>query len=502
MVDEAHERSLSSDMLLGILKKILKKRTDLKIIISSATIQAEAFLNFFALVDISITDDSGSNKVTGTILSIEGRSFPVDIQYLESPTDNYIERGVQTVFDIHTNEPPGDILVFLSGRDEIEKFIDMLAERIPALPKDKAALYPLPLYAGLSTAQQMYIFEPTPENTVKVIVVTNIAEASLTIPNIVYVIDSGFVKLRSYDPKTSIESLFTVPISQASALQRSGRAGRVKPGKCYRLYTSTAYSLLSATTSAEIQRSNLTPVILQLKALGIENIARFPYLTPPSSELIIRALESLYVLGALDEYARLTKPLGVRMAEMGVQPELAKCILSAVDMGCVHELLSIAAMTIVNADGNLWVMHQQDDDDETYGGRKGRKGWETSRWKFAVEEGDQLTLLNVYLAFTGKEGRRDQGWCRNNMLNYKSLTKAVSIRNQLYRYLERFGIKIDDDSRRNSEMQKSDKAENIRKCLAMGYFANAARMQTDGSFRTVDGNITMFAHPSSLMFVS
>ena len=489
MVDEAHERSLSSDVLLGLLKKIRKKRSDLRLVISSATLQAEEFLRFFD-GDASISEDGTVESSIGKIITLEGRMYPVDIHYLEQPADDYLERAVKTVFDIHSQEGEGDVLIFLTGRDEIETAIEMITDRATSLPENGPSIQALPMYAGLSTDQQMYIFEPAPENVRKVICATNIAEASVTIDGIVYVIDSGYVKLRAYNPNTGIETLTATPVSKASATQRAGRAGRTKPGKCYRLYSEQAFQSLEDVTIPEIQRSNLAPVILQLKALGIDNIARFDYLTPPPSELVIRALELLYSLGALDDYAKLTKPLGTRMAELSVEPMMAKVLLSAPEFGCLSEILTIAAMTSLQ--GAVWFSHEGS-----------KKSEETARRKFAVEEGDHLTLLNVYHAFVTK-GKKDSKWCRDHYLNFKSMTRAVSIRNQLRRYLERFGLNVEESLSAPDIIRagRPDKAEQIRRCLTTGYFAHAARMQPDGSFRTVNGGTVLFAHPTSLMFVS
>ncbi|KAH9835510.1 Helicase associated domain (HA2) [Teratosphaeria destructans] len=489
MVDEAHERSLSSDVLLGVLKKIRKRRPDLRIVISSATLQAEDFLKFFAGGEDG-NETSGELDDIGKIISVEGRAHAVDIHYLNDPCENYLERAIQTVFDIHTSEPDGDVLVFLTGRDEIEKALDMVADRLPSLPPSTDKILALPLYAGLTTEQQMYVFEPAPENHRKVIFATNIAEASVTIDGIVYVIDSGFVKLRAYNPTRGIETLTATPVSKASATQRAGRAGRTNPGKCYRLYTESAFSNLSDATVPEIQRSNLAPTILQLKALGIDNIARFNFLTPPPAELVIRALELLYSLGALDTYAKLTMPLGTRMAELALEPMLAKCLLSAPNFGCLSEMLTIAAM--VSLQGNVWFSHDA------------KKREESARRKFAVEEGDHLTLLNVYQAFITK-GKKEAKWCQQHYLNFKSMTRAVSIRNQLRRYLERFGIDVSESLASDPHVvraggQQQPIQERIRRCLTSGYFAHAARMQADGTFRTVDGGTVLHAHPSSLMF--
>ncbi|KAK2787013.1 hypothetical protein FQN52_007455 [Onygenales sp. PD_12] len=482
MVDEAHERSISTDVLLGVLKKIRKRRPELRIVVSSATLQAEEFLRFFAGDEFDPENESELGGSIGRIITLEGRMYPVDCLFLETPAEDYVERAIKTVFDIHTREPDGDILLFLTGREEMDTAIERISERATNLHAKAQALIPLPLYAGLTTEQQLYVLEPAPKKTRKVIVSTNIAEASVTIEGIVYVIDCGFAKLRAYSPNTGIEMLTPTPISKASATQRAGRAGRTKAGKCFRLYTEQAYQSLPEVTVPEIQRSNLAPVILQLKALGIDNIVRFDFLTPPPSELVVRGLELLYSLGAVDDYAKLTKPLGIRMAELAVEPMMAKVLLGAPSFGCLSEILSIAAMTSLQ--GSIWFEHNGE-----------KKATETNRRKFAVEEGDHLTYLNVYQGFVTK-GKKDSKWCRDNYLNYRSMLKAVSIRAQLKRYVERFGIQVDE----SLADTRPAPSEQIQRCLTTGYFAHAAKMQPDGSFKTISGGITLHAHPSSLMF--
>jgi ATP-dependent RNA helicase DDX35 len=482
MVDEAHERSIGTDILLGLLKKILKRRPELRVIISSATLQAEEFLQFFSQSSGEQHRSENDSGQTGSIISLEGRTYPIDTLYLESPTEDYVEKAISTVLEIHTKEPDGDILVFLTGREEIDDAVQTISERAAELRPGSQSILVLPLYAGLSTEQQMYVFEEAPENTRKVIISTNIAEASVTIDGIVYVVDSGFVKLRAYDPRTGIESLTATPVSKAAASQRAGRAGRTKPGKCFRLYTEDNFRALPDANVPEIQRSNLAPFILQLKALGIDNVVRFSYLTPPPAELLVKATELLFSLGALDDYAKLTRPLGTRMAELAVEPMMAKTLLAAPSFGCLDEILTIAAMTSLG--GTVWIQRDSD-----------KKQVESARRKFSAEEGDHITLLNVYQTFVTK-GKKESRFCHENHLNFKAMTRAVSIRAQLRRYLERFGIAVDDRPKASS----TGKGEQIQRCLTAGYFAHAAKMQPDGTFRNVEGGTILHAHPTSLMF--
>jgi ATP-dependent RNA helicase DDX35 len=487
MVDEAHERSLSSDVLLSLLKKVLRKRADLRVVVSSATLEAERFLEFFA-PDEGESVFGKSGEEFGRIVGIEGRTHPVEVQYLEGPTSNYVESAVDAVMGVHEREGEGDVLLFLTGREEIDDAIGMLAERITELSPNQDQLLLLPLYAGLSTEDQALVFQRAPAKTRKVIVSTNIAEASVTIDHVVYVIDCGYVKLRSYDAALGIETLNVVPVSKASATQRAGRAGRTRPGKCFRLYTEDAFKGLEEATYPEIQRSNLAPVVLQMLNLGITNVVRFDYLSPPPSAHMTRALDLLHSLGAVSPTGHLTKPLGTRMAELPLEPMLSRALLSAADpqFGCLNEMLTIAAMMTLQ--GNAFVSHDG-----------GKKQLEAARRRFTVAEGDHLTLYNVYEAFL-KGGMQVQ-WCRENSLNHKSLVKAVSVRKQLAAYLARFGVTA-------SPLAASDVlrvggtplAERVRRCLTTGFFAHAARMKADGSFATVDGKTTLWAHPSSVFF--
>lgn len=326
------------------MKKILTHRPSLRLIISSATIEAETFKDYFNLNPDPINKPA---EDTSVLLHLEGtRSWPIEVAYLNAATSNYRQQAVQVILGIHRDQPSGDILAFLTGREEIDTVMQDLSDQLPSLKaKDKLLL--IPLHAGLNTEEQMAVFEPAPAHTRKVILSTNIAEASVTIEGIRYVVDCGFVKvcilfdsekyeedayilesrqMKVFNPRTAMDILTTVPCSKASLMQRAGRAGRTAPGKCYRLMPFSSLASLPAVTTPEIARTDLSTVVMQLKSLGINNIFKFDYLTGPPSALLIKALEFLVALGALDHAGRLTQPLGARMAELPVDSMLAKTV--------------------------------------------------------------------------------------------------------------------------------------------------------------------------------
>lgn len=275
MVDEAHERSVTTDALLGLLKKIQRRRPGLRIIISSATIQAETFASFFvdqqrAGIDPRQTTADAPTGIPG-ILSVQGRTHEVHVNYLERSCDDYLKRSVETVYDINDSDLPGDILCFLTGQEECERAMRWVRDRestqMSNSRRNSPKLRPVALYAGLPGRHQLAIFEAPPRGYRKVVFATNIAETSVTIDGIVHVIDCMFSKQRSFNPYTGVESLLITSISKASAQQRSGRAGRVRPGFAYRLCTEDAFHRLKDVDRPEMQRSDLTSLVLQLKGL-------------------------------------------------------------------------------------------------------------------------------------------------------------------------------------------------------------------------------------------
>ncbi|XP_068379897.1 probable ATP-dependent RNA helicase DHX35 isoform X3 [Eschrichtius robustus] len=472
MLDEAHERTLYTDIAIGLLKKIQKKRGDLRLIVASATLDAEKFWDFF-----NQNDTSDPARDTCMILTVEGRTFPVDIFYLQSPVPDYIKSTVETVMKIHQTEGDGDILAFLTGQEEVETVVSMLIEQARALGRTgmKRHLRVLPMYAGLPSFEQMKVFERVSRTVRKVIVATNVAETSITISGIVYVIDCGFVKLRAYNPRTAIECLVVVPVSQASASQRAGRGGRSRSGKCFRLYTEEAFDQLPQSTVPEMQRSNLAPVILQLKALGIDNVLRFHFMSPPPAQSMVQALELLYALGGLDKDCRLTEPLGMRIAEFPLNPMFAKMLLESGNFGCSQEILSIAAMMQIQ---NVFVVPSNQKSQAIRVHRK-----------FAVEEGDHLTMLNVYEAFI-KHNKNSQ-WCQEHFLNYKGLIRAVTVREQLKKLLVKFQV-----PKKSSEGDPDP----VLRCIVSGFFANAARFHSTGAYRTIRDDHELHIHPASVLY--
>ncbi|KAJ3090493.1 hypothetical protein HK102_003523 [Quaeritorhiza haematococci] len=468
MVDEAHERSLYTDVLVGVLKKILRKRDDLRIIISSATLDAKLFCDFFnqrTSSDPAPSSSTQPEKPRAVVMSIEGRQFPVEVQYLREPCSDYLEQCVSTVMQIHQKEPPGDILVFLTGRDEIDTAVERIVEEA-TMQNQSSQLLVLPLYGDLPLEQQLKVFEPPTRGVRKVVVATNVAETSVTIDGIVYVIDSGFAKIRVYNPRTGMDSLMVVPVSQASANQRVGRAGRTQPGKGFRIYTEDAFcNSMSKSTVPEVQRTNLATIILQLKALGIDNVIHFEYLSPPPPLLVTRALELLYSLKALDDYGRLTMPFGLQLAEMPLDPMLATMLLNSPIYGCVEEALTICAMLSVQ---QVFV---------TPSGA--RREADEAKTKFSVEEGDHISFLNVYNAFL--KNRNSPKWSSSYFLNHRALTRSLSIRQQLKKYMKRFGIDV-------SASCGGDTVA-LRKCIVSGYFSHAAKLMPDGRYRTLKDGV-------------
>ncbi|KAL1547772.1 RNA helicase [Salvia divinorum] len=460
MLDEAHERTIHTDVLFGLLKQLVKRRPDLRLIVTSATLDAEKFSGYF---------------FNCNIFTIPGRTFPVEILYTKQPESDYLDASLITVLQIHLTEPEGDILLFLTGQEEIDYACQCLYERMKGLGKNVPELIILPVYSALPSEMQSRIFDPAPPGKRKVVVATNIAEASLTIDGIFYVIDPGFAKQNVYNPKQGLDSLVITPISQASAKQRAGRAGRTGPGKCYRLYTESAFhNEMSPTTVPEIQRINLGMTTLNLKAMGINDLLSFDFMDPPTPQALISAMEQLYSLGALDEEGLLTK-LGRKMAEFPLDPPLSKMLLASVDLGCSDEILTIIAMIQT---GNIF-----------YRPREKQAQADQKRAKFFQPEGDHLTLLAVYEAWKAKNFSGP--WCFENFVQSRSLRRAQDVRKQLLSIMDKYKLDVVSAGKNFSK---------IRKAIGAGFFFHAARKDPQEGYRTLVENQPVYIHPSSALF--
>lgn len=460
MLDEAHERTIATDVLFALLKKTVKRRSDLKIIVTSATLDADKFSTYF-------------NECP--ILTIPGRTFPVEILYSREPESDYLDAALVTVMQIHLTEPPGDILVFLTGSEEIDTSAEILYERMKALGPGVPELIILPVYSALPSEMQSRIFDPAPPGSRKVVIATNIAETSITIDHIYYVVDPGFVKQNAYDPKLGMDSLVVTPISQAQANQRAGRAGRTGPGKCFRLYTEAAYqSEMLPTTIPEIQRQNLANTILMLKAMGINDLLHFDFMDPPPTNTMLTALEELYALSALDDEGLLTR-LGRKMADFPMEPALAKVLIGAVDIGCSDEMLSIVAML------NLPNIFYRPKEKQTQADQK--------KAKFHDPHGDHLTLLNVYNSW--KSNGYSAPWCFENFIQARSMKRAKDVREQLVKIMQRYRHPITSCGR---DTQK------VRQALCSGFFRNSARKDPQEGYKTLVEGTPVYLHPSSALF--
>ncbi|KAJ8464317.1 hypothetical protein OPV22_026869 [Ensete ventricosum] len=478
ILDEAHERSLNTDILLGLMKRLINRRSsNLKVLITSATLDGVKVSKFF----------SGC-----PVLNIPGTLFPVEKLYSTERPTNYVECCMKTALDVHVHEPPGDVLIFMTGQDDIDKMVFKLEERIQNLEEGSCMdAVVFPLHGSLPPELQIRVFSPAPPNCRRFIVATNIAETSLTVDGVVYVIDSGFVKQRQYNPSTGMYSLDIVQISRVQADQRAGRAGRTRPGKCYRLYPRTVYDeeFLDATIP-EIQRSSLAGSVLYLKSISLSDIdiLKFDFLDPPSRESLEDALRQLYLIDAIDENGEITE-IGKAMAELPLEPSLSRTLIEANELGCLSQALTVTSM--LSAEVAIRPTHSKIKEKkrkQSFSKLPDGSGW-----------GDHIQLLQVYESWDRAD--YDPNWCTDNDLQVRSMMFSKDVRKQLSQIVQKIG-KGPLDVESAMRLKKSDKDyKKLRRALCRGYGNQLAeRMLLHNGYHTLGYRSQLVqVHPSSVL---
>uniref|UniRef100_A0A6G1SKN6 Putative ATP-dependent RNA helicase DHX35 n=1 Tax=Aceria tosichella TaxID=561515 RepID=A0A6G1SKN6_9ACAR len=467
ILDEVHQRNLNTDILLGLLKCILVKRADLKLIICSATLDVDEITAFFKY-----------NNQCPAVLSTKGKSYPVKIFYKKQPVANYLDASVESVRNIHESIrlASGKILVFLTSQDEVDYVCQCLKDYAMTLSNrlDVQQLLILPFYAALKPEDISKVFDEHGKLTRVCIVSTNIAETSLTINNIAYVVDCGFAKLKIYDSKSATDCLIRVPISKSSAKQRAGRAGRTREGVVYRLYQESDYNQLEESTMPEIQRSPLMETITLLMSLGVDDITRFPLISKMPKANLVSALELLYALQAIDEKGKLTST-GQLMTQFNLDPRVSKMLVSLESAGCTKDACKIAAILQVK-------------DIYTKGGRYASSLWANQDLQNLYSgQGDMITYLKIMNSFLDKQ--KNKKWADRRNLNYQALLNASDIANKLEAQMRNCGLSITSSRGRD---------EIIQRAVASGLFSNAAYLHPNGEYKTVKGDLSVYVHPTSV----
>ncbi|KAG6919515.1 hypothetical protein DXG01_005105 [Tephrocybe rancida] len=493
IVDEAHERTLRTDLLIANLKTIQKERNGLgggsrkgkenaskpnplRIVIMSATLDAEKFSRFFdkCVHFIQIISTCSNLALSAKILYVKGRQHPVKIYYSSEGQTDYVDSAMRTFFQIHIDQPPGDVLIFLPGQEDIESLEKSIKLFANQLPKDEKE----------APGQNAKVFSATPPNTRKCILSTNIAETSITIPGVKYVIDTGMCKEKRYlarDTGGGFDTLLTKAITKSSAMQRAGRAGREGMGLCFRLYTEDAFDKMELAPEPEIMRCSLTSSILQLKCLN-QDLEALDLMDMPDVESITSALKTLWLLAAINPNKELT-PLGRKMAHFPLEPVHARSVIAAKENGCTSEILDI--ISILSASSKLFIDITEQ-----------REAAAEARRMFRHASGDHLTILNAVRAYeemaagTGSKAARRE-WCRKHFLNERTLLEAAEIKKQLRQTCTRLDI--------DWKMTCGEKEDPVVRSLTYGLAQNSAFLQPDGSYKQTMGQSIVKIHPGSVL---
>ncbi|KAK8866543.1 hypothetical protein M9Y10_009507 [Tritrichomonas musculus] len=468
IMDEAHERTLNTDILFGVLKRILARRNDLRVLVTSATMDSTRFSNYFGGCPI---------------LNVSGRAFDVELSYMRSNPPDYVAAAVIHAVKVHLTEPPGDILIFMTGMEDIECTCEMIRKKLDEREEECPPMEVLPIYSQLPADLQAKVFETM--DCRKCIVASNIAETSLTINGIRYVIDCGFGKQKNYSSKAGLDTLLVQPISQASAIQRSGRAGRTMNGKCWRLYTEISFNFeMPPMTIPEIQRTNLSNAILLLKSMGFNDVLSFEFMDRPPLDNFMHALTQLWSLRALSDDGSLTE-LGKEMVQFPLDPTLSKMLLVGSKFGCLDEVLTIVSMLSAPQAFFKPKGHEEEAD--------------SMKEKFIVPESDHLTLLNVFNLWSavGRGSTNDRArdserasWARKHFIHNISLVKANEIRRQLVDIAREAGL---------SHSSSGDDWTIVRKAICSAYFHQTARLKGINEYVNLHTGVQCFLHPSSAL---
>jgi ATP-dependent helicase HrpA len=408
IIDEAHERSLNIDFLLGYLRQLLPKRPDLKLIITSATIDPQRFSRHFG---------------NAPIIEVSGRTYPVEVRYRPLASDDPEQeditqiQGILDGLDELWREAPGDTLVFLAGEREIRETAEALRKHHPLGVQQMPEV--LPLYARLSADEQNRVFQPHPMRR-RIVLATNVAETSLTVPGIKYVIDPGLARISRYAPRTKVQRLPIEKISQASADQRKGRCGRMSEGVCIRLYSEADYAERPRFTEPEIWRTNLASVILQMTALRLGDVADFPFVEPPDYRMIKDGYHTLHEIGAMDEKNRLT-PLGWELSRLPIDPRIGRMILAARQENCLGEMLIIASALSVQDPRERPLEKQVEAD--------------AAQAQFRDENSDFLSYLKLWNWYHQRarhlSGSKLRRTCQESFLSYVRMREWHDVHQQL-----------------------------------------------------------------------
>ena len=416
---------------------------------------------------------------------IEGRQHPVTVHYTSEPVQDWVDAALRKIFQIHLKEPmPGDILVFLTGQETVESLENLVTEYALSLSRDVPKMLVLPLFAALPQTAQQRVFQPAPPRTRKVILATNIAETSVTVSGVRFVIDCGKAKIKQFRSRIGLDSLLVKPISKSAAIQRKGRAGREAPGQCYRLYTETSYHEMQQNNTPEILRCDLSHAILTMKARGVDDIINFPFLDYPSRDALEKALLQLYQLGALTDSGTINET-GKQMAKLPLTVSLGRVLIAAAEpeFDCVSEVIDIiSCLSVENTFLNLTSEEKKEEA-------------ESARRELYRREGDHLTLLITVQAYAAENTDR-KAWAERHFVSHRAMQAVMDVRKQLRAQHPQAQTLKQETTRQIS----SERAATIVKCFLKGFKMNTARLMPDGSYKTVVGNQTVAIHPSSGLF--